>query len=90
MKASSPDVAPNPARVSAFIREYLDNGLAVYDAGRRRFGTVADYDQSGGCFVVRTSTPGASLCIPFSLVSRVRRRKVYVSKSARDLCGRLA
>ena len=63
MKASSPDAAPNPARVSAFIREYLDNGLAVYDAGRRRFGTVADYDRSGGC---------------------------NVSKSARDLCGRLA
>jgi hypothetical protein len=89
MKAGSQDVAPNPVPVTAFIREYLDNGLAVYDSHRRRFGTVADYDRSGGCFVVRTSRPEASLCIPFSLVSRVRRGKVYVSKSVRDLSGGL-
>ncbi len=89
MNAGSRGVAPTPVHVRAFIREYLDNGLAVYDSHRRKFGTVADYDPSGGCFVVRTSTSGASLCIPFSLVSGVRRRKVYVSKSVRDLSGRL-
>jgi hypothetical protein len=89
MRHSGPGVAPNPAPVAVFIREYLDNGLVVYDADRRRFGTVADYDRSGGCFVVRTKAPDAWLCIPFSLVSRVRRRKVYVSKSARELSSRL-
>lgn len=82
-------VAANPTQVTAFIREYLDNGLAVYDDDRRIFGTVADYDRSGSCFVVRTSTPDTTLCIPFSLVSRVRRGKVYVSRSARELSGRL-
>ncbi len=89
MKAGSPGVVPSPVPVSAFIREYLDNGLAVYDADRRRFGTVADFDQSGGCFVIRTTTPDASLCIPLGLVTKVRRGRVYVSKSVTDLSGRL-
>ena len=89
MKAGSPGVGSSPVPVSAFIREYLDNGLAVYDADRRRFGTVADFDQSGGCFVVRTTTPDASLCIPLGLVTKVRRGRVYVSKSVMDLSGRL-
>ncbi|MEA2636901.1 MAG: hypothetical protein QOH92_3668 [Chloroflexota bacterium] len=89
MKAGSPGVVSSPVPVSAFIREYLDNGLAVYDADRRRFGTVADFDQSGSCFVVRTTTPDTSLCIPLGLVTKVRRGRVYVSKSVTDLSGRL-
>jgi hypothetical protein len=88
MSATSQGVAGNAVAVTEFIREYLDNGLAAYDADRRRFGTVADYNRSGSCFVVRTSAPDASLCIPFSLVRQVRRGRVYVSKSARVLTGR--
>ncbi len=89
MNAEREGLVGRAVPVTAFVREYLDNGLAVYDADRRRFGTVADYDWSGGCFVVRTTTPNASLCIPFDLVTKVRRGKVYVSKSVRDLSGRL-
>lgn len=89
MKAGSQSLTPSPVPATAFIREYLDNGLAVYDVDRRRFGTVADFDQAGGCFVVRTTTPDASLCIPLGLVTKVRRGRVYVSKSVTDLSGRL-
>jgi len=81
--ASARDLA-----ITGFIREYLDNGLAVYDANRQRFGTVADYDRPGGCFVVRTSAPAGALCIPFTLLREVRRGRVYVSKTAQDLSGR--
>jgi len=89
MKADGQSLAASPVPMAAFIREYLDNGLAVYDADRRRFGTVADFDQPGGCFVVRTTRPDASLCIPLGLVTKVRRGRVYVSKSVTDLSGRL-
>lgn len=89
MKAVSAVVAANPVAVSEFIREYLNNGLSVYDVDRRRFGTVADYDWPGRCFVIRTTAPNASLCIPFDLVTKVGRGKVFVSKSVRDLSGRL-
>ena len=89
MKAGGQRLAPSPVPVAAFSREYLDNGRVVYDADRRRFGTVADFDQPGSCFVVRTTTPDASLCIPLGLVTRVRRGRVYVSKSVTDLSGRL-
>jgi hypothetical protein len=37
----------------AVVRQFFDNGLAVYDAAGKRFGVVADYDRPGGGFVVR-------------------------------------
>ena len=89
MKAGSAGAIATPVAASEFIREYLNNGLSVYDADRRRFGMVADYDWPGCCFVIRTTTPDASLCIPFDLVTKVGRGKVYLSKSVRDLSGRL-
>jgi hypothetical protein len=89
MTAGSADMVANPVAVSEFIREYLNNGMSVYDVDRRRFGTVADYDWAGRCFVVRTTAPNAALCIPLDLVTKVRRRKVYLSKSVRELSGRL-
>ena len=89
MKTDSAGMVANPVAVSELIREYLNNGLSVYDVDRRKFGTVADYDWPGRCFVIRTAAPNASLCIPFDLVTKVARGKVYVSKSVRDLSGRL-
>jgi hypothetical protein len=38
----------------AVVRQYFDNGLAVYDAAGKRFGVVADYDRPGGGFVVHS------------------------------------
>lgn len=89
MKTGIAGMVANPVAVSEFIREYLNNGLSVYDVDRRRFGTVADYDWPGCCFVIRTTAPNASLCVPFDLVTKVGRGRVYVSKSVRDLSGRL-
>ena len=46
----------------AVVREYFDNGLAVYDAAGKRFGVVADYDRPGGGFVVHlVQTPAGPL-----------------------------
>jgi hypothetical protein len=71
----------------AFVRQYFDNGLAVYDAAGRRFGIVADYDRPGG-FVMHLVQPPAGLYIPMRLVRKVGRGKVYLSEVARNLTSR--
>jgi hypothetical protein len=72
----------------AFVRQYLDNGLAVYDAAGQRFGVVADYDRPGGGFVVHLVQHHAGLYIPMRLVRKVRRGQVYLSELARNLTSR--
>jgi hypothetical protein len=71
-----------------FVRQYFDNGLAVYDAAGTRFGIVADYDRPGGGFVVHVAEPSAGLYLPMRLVREVRRGKVYLSELARNLTSR--
>jgi hypothetical protein len=71
-----------------FVRQYFDNGLAVYDAAGNRFGIVADYDRPGGGFVVHVARPPAGLYLPMRLVREVRRGKVYLSDLARNLTSR--
>ena len=68
-----------------FVRQYLDNGLAAYDAAGKRFGVVADYDRPGAGFVVRIGQPPAGLYIPMRFVRKVRRGKVYLSELAGNL-----
>jgi hypothetical protein len=70
-----------------FVRQYFDNGLAVYDAAGNRFGVVADYDRPGG-FVMHLVQPPAGLYIPMRLVRKVGRGKVYLSELARNLTSR--
>ncbi|HET9849970.1 MAG TPA: hypothetical protein VFR68_15650 [Candidatus Dormibacteraeota bacterium] len=72
----------------AFVRQYFDNGLAVYDAAGKRFGVVADYDRPGGGFVVHLVEPTAGVYIPMRLVRKVRRGKVYLAELARNLTRR--
>lgn len=72
----------------ALVREYIDNGLDVYDATRKRLGTVSDYDRPGGGFVVRLSQAGRSLFIPLQFVKKVRQGRVYLSELAHDLIRR--
>ena len=71
-----------------FVRQYFDNGLAVYDAAGKRFGIVADYDRPGGGFVMHLVQPPVGLYIPMRLVRKVRRGKVYLSELARNLTSR--
>ena len=72
----------------AFVREYVDNGLDVYDAAHTRLGTVSDYDRPGGGFVVRLTHAGHFLFIPMRFVRKVRRRRVYLSEPACNLIRR--
>ncbi|HVS06520.1 MAG TPA: hypothetical protein VHK65_10195 [Candidatus Dormibacteraeota bacterium] len=74
--------------VKAFVREYVDNGLAVYDAARKPLGMVADYDRPGGGFVVRLVQAGACLFIPMRFVRKVAHGRVYLSEPARNLTQR--
>jgi len=71
-----------------FVRQYVDNGLAVYDAAGTRCGIVADYDRPGGGFVVQLVQPPAGLYIPMRLVRKVRHGRVYLSELARNLTSR--
>jgi hypothetical protein len=71
-----------------FVRQYFDNGLAVYDAAGERFGVVADYDRPGGGFVVHLVQIPAGLYLPMRLVRKVRCGKVYLSEAARNLTSR--
>lgn len=71
-----------------FVRQYFDNGLAVYDAAGKRLGLVADYDRPGGGFVVHLVQIPAGLYIPMRLVCKVRRGKVYLAELARNLTSR--
>ena len=80
--------AENATLEKAFVRQYFDNGLAVYDAAGKRFGVVADYDRPGGGFIVHRAQPPAGLYLPMRLVRRVGRGKVYLSQLARNLIGR--
>ena len=45
----------------AVVRQYFDNGLAVYDAAGKRFAVVADYHRPGGGFVVHLVQTAAGL-----------------------------
>jgi hypothetical protein len=81
-------LAPNGDLIRRFTREYIDNGLVVYDEDRNRFGVVSDYDRAGQCFVILVSHASISLCLPVSLVKQVRRGKVYVDSRADDLTDR--
>lgn len=74
----------------AFVREYIDNGLDVYDATRKRLGTVSDCDRPGGGFVLRLGQAGRSLFIPLQFVKKVRHGRVYLSELASDLKRRPA
>jgi hypothetical protein len=71
-----------------FVRQYVDNGLAVYDAAGTRCGIVADYDRPGGGFVVQLVQPPAGLYIPMRLVRKVRHGRVYLSELAHNLTNR--
>ena len=70
-----------------FVRQYVDNGLAVFDAAGKRVGIVADYDRPGGGFVVHLGQPPSGLYIPLRFVCKVRRGKAYLSELARDVIG---
>src|ERR1700736_6270048 len=78
----------NGAVEKAFVRQYVDNGLAVYDVAGKRFGVVADYDRPGGGFVVHLAQPQCGLYIPMRFVRKVRHGKVFLSELARNLTSR--
>jgi len=78
----------NGAVEKAFVRQYLDNGLAVFDAAGNRVGIVADYDRPGGGFVVHLAQPQCGLYIPMRFVRNVRRGRVYLSELSRNLTSR--
>ena len=75
----------NEPMAKALVREYFDNGLDVYDACRKRLGSVLDVDRPGGGFVVKLTHPEVCLFIPLQLVAKVKRRRVYLSEITRNL-----
>src|SRR5689334_5740581 len=64
------------------VREYMDYGLDVYDVDSKKIGTIDDYDRSAGYMLVR-SNPFADrdLYLPFSIITHIDPREVFVSKS---------
>ena len=69
----------------ALLREYLDNGLEVYDACREPLGTVLDVDRTGDGFVVKVAQAEVCLFIPMRLVAKVKRGRVYLCEITRNL-----
>jgi hypothetical protein len=67
------------------VREYLDNGLEVYDACRQPLGTVLDVDRTGDGFVVKVAQAEVCLFIPMRLVAKVKRGRVYLCEITRNL-----
>lgn len=88
MNNMSAVAAEDQTLVKAFVREYVDNGLAVYDVSRKPLGMVADYDRPGRGFVVRLAQAGACLFIPMRFVRKVAHGRVYLSELARNLTRR--
>lgn len=68
------------------IPQYMDFGLHVYDAAGRRVGTVDDFDFRTGYMTVRPNTlTHRDLYIPFSTITNIDPREVFVSKSWDEL-----
>ena len=67
------------------VREYFDNGLEVYDACRKRLGTVLDVDRTGDGFVVKVAQAEVCLFIPMRLVAKVKRGRLYLCEITRNL-----
>jgi hypothetical protein len=68
------------------IRQYMDYGLDVYDVDSKKVGTVDDYDRATGYMMVRSSSfSDSDLYIPFSLITHIDPREVFVSKSRDEL-----
>ena len=68
------------------IRQYMDYGLDVYDVESKKVGTVDDFDRATGYMMVRSSAVSDSdLSIPFSAITHIDPREVFVSKSRDEL-----
>ncbi|HEX6507533.1 MAG TPA: hypothetical protein VF221_07870 [Chloroflexota bacterium] len=76
----------NEGTIRLDIREYMDYGLDVYDANSKRVGSVDDFDRVAGYIMVR-SNPFADrdLYIPFSIVTHIDPRDLFVSDTKQDL-----
>jgi len=83
-------VANEKAIANLFVREYVDNGLDVYDAQRKPLGRVSDYDRPGGGFVITLARAGTCLFIPFRLIAKVKHRRVYLRARAQELTRRVS
>jgi hypothetical protein len=60
----------------------MDYGLDVYDVESKKIGTVDDYDRSAGYMTVRSNTfSDKDLYIPFSAITHIDPREVFVSRS---------
>jgi hypothetical protein len=68
------------------IRQYLDYGLDVYDRQSKKVGTVDAYDRSTGYLAVRTAPfSDKDLYIPFSAITHIDPREVFVSLTKDEL-----
>jgi len=64
----------------------MDHGLDVYDADSKKVGSVDDYDRSAGYMTVRSNAfSDKDLYIPFSAITHIDPREVFVSKSRDEL-----
>jgi hypothetical protein len=68
------------------VRPYMDKGLTVYAAERKRVGTVHDYDLHAGYMMVGPiALPQLILYLPFRLISHIDPREVVVGRTRDEL-----
>ncbi|MBV9282622.1 MAG: hypothetical protein JOZ41_21300 [Chloroflexi bacterium] len=68
------------------IRQYMDYGLDVFDIDGGRVGAVDAFDRVTGYMMVRTNPLSSRLLyVPFSIITHIDPREVFVSKSGDEL-----
>lgn len=68
------------------VRDYMDNGLDVYDAEKKRVGTVLTFDKVAGYMTVRPRPFSERfLYIPFSAITHIDRREAFVEGTREEL-----
>jgi hypothetical protein len=68
------------------IRQYMDYGLEVYDVDSNKVGNVDSYDRNAGYMTVQSNPfSNKDLYIPFSAITHIDPREVFVSKSKDEL-----
>lgn len=73
-------------RISLNVADRMNRGLAVFDAEGGKVGTVDDYDSAMGYMMVRPNPfSDRLLYVPFSIITHIDPREVYVSESAADV-----
>lgn len=68
------------------VRDYMQDGLEVYDAERKKVGTILAFDPDAGYMTVRPHPFSQRfLHVPFSAITHVDAREVFVSQHRDEL-----